>query len=762
MGNSGNESPLAAEIQGIVEARRHRLPSVRAQIAAWRDIDETLTELDAALGALREHPSITPESAADLTINELPEVRRRIARAIELLTAVEARFARDTVNIGVSGSARMGKSTLLQSISGLGDEQIPTGRDLPVTAVRSRIYNSRSLNQAILRFHSRESFLAEVVHPYHVELKFAAMPTTIDEFRAWSYPTELPEATPGQISMLVRLRDIHEALPTYEADLGRGEQVVSLDGLRRYVAYPSHEERSAGPVECRYLAVRDVRIDCPFPHTEVERLGFVDLPGLGEIAADAEKRHITGLRHDVDAVLLVKRAVDAQAFWMEADGRALDLLDEARGSIRNRGDFVHLVINRPPGQESLAEALRADILHKVNDGQEARYFEVLETDVKNPQAVRDDLLTPLLRKLAARLPVMDADCLAGTREAVDHARASAEAALAEVTRAVRGVRAESGDVIELINREAEQLRKAISKDLSELVDRLRNRAFEAEDPAYVKAVQEVHRETVDWITSGFGVGEQAWCQSAELDFLTDGALVFAEHQMNRIRVEVANRFAALDAYFSDEVEQARLEVGTIIARHCGTLLSGIEGGSALLTELAALLDNPRNPCPALHGAVVNLLTLRMGYRSHLHPRLRRQLDGLQMRYRNPQTGRMETAFTPDDGAEGVHELYVFLVQQALNAAHEIRKALLEEEMTPALVVYAAVEHFLDSFIRSGASEELHSPGAKWEFERFARAYRDQLWPGAHEGIAEGNVRYDHVLTIIEALEKKLAEAGRSA
>ncbi len=97
---------------------------------------------------------------------------------------------------------------------------------------------------------------------------------------------------------------------------------------------------------------------------------------------------------------------------------------------------------------------------------------------------------------------------------------------------------------------------------------------------------------------------------------------------------------------------------------------------------------------------------------------------------------------------------------AQNAAHEIRKALLDGEVTPVQVTYAAVEQFVDIFIRSGLIGE--SKGSKREFERFARAYRNEIWPGTYQGIAEGNVRHDRVLTLIESLQRKIDEAGRAA
>ena len=90
------------------------------------------------------------------------QAREGAAEAVRLLRVLEARLARDTVNIGVSGQARVGKSTLLQSVSGLGDDQIPTGQALPVTAVRSRIFHAPDLRRATLRLHSFDTFVTDV------------------------------------------------------------------------------------------------------------------------------------------------------------------------------------------------------------------------------------------------------------------------------------------------------------------------------------------------------------------------------------------------------------------------------------------------------------------------------------------------------------------------------------------------------------------------------------------------------------------------
>ena len=135
-------SDLSERVAQLLRTRREQLLQVKAENAWWLGIDRNLTEIPAALDELRRHPSVSPDDALGPVVSHLQEIRADISGVIETYSAVEARFSRETVNIGVSGSARVGKSTLLQSISGLTDEQIPTGRDIPVTAVRSRIYHS--------------------------------------------------------------------------------------------------------------------------------------------------------------------------------------------------------------------------------------------------------------------------------------------------------------------------------------------------------------------------------------------------------------------------------------------------------------------------------------------------------------------------------------------------------------------------------------------------------------------------------------------
>ncbi|MDF3048726.1 MAG: hypothetical protein K0R87_364 [Pseudonocardia sp.] len=753
------DDDVEARLDFILDERRRLLPGVRAEVTRWQTVDEQLAGLAAAVEALRTHAT-TPAELGEALAFPFAEAREGVAEAVRLLRVLETRFARDTVTIGVSGQARVGKSTLLQSVSGLGDEQIPTGKALPVTAVRSRIFHSPDLRRATLRLHSFETFVADVVAPYHAELDIPGLPASPDEFRRWSYPApESAEQTgsgpdrPSWVAMLNRLRAMQASFPTYEHDLTGGERVVALEELRGWVAYPTHDEEQAGLVARRYLAVRDVRIDCPFPHARVRRLGIVDLPGLGEFAARAEQHHLGGLQNEVDAVLMVKRPVEGMAYWGDADARGLDLVDSARGFVAQR-DFVFLLLNTGDTSSGLVRALRDHIRGQVNSGAPDRFFRVLEADAADPADVYARVLSPVLAHLVERMPAMDADTFAGTRAELRATAQQIEVLADDVGRVLSSVAQSSGSVAEDLDLRARRLRQDLSGALVALVTELRAQARAVgEDEDYTDAVERAYTGARDWITGGLGVGEQAWRDEALRTMTVDrNSSRFAGDELNRVRVEISSCFEEIDVYFAARVRALWERIAAILATHTGTLLDEVAGEEAL-RRFAEQLAQASEPCPRLRRAVEQLLTVRLDYRSQLHPRVRAELDGLTLQERDPVTGEQRNRVVVEITSDGAEQLYAFVVQMAEQAAYLTKKALLlREGVTPALVLHAAAEQLEDTMIRSGDSER--------EFKRLARSYRDEIWPGVFGEIDAANARVAAVArardALVAALGKEIA------
>ena len=102
---------------------------------------------------------------------------------LDSLKKLKSRFARPTLNIGVVGKARQGKSRLLQSLTGLSQAEIPDGDDQHCTGVRSNIYHIAGIKTyAEVSFHSEKSFLEEVIAPYYQQLNLGDVPQSIEIF----------------------------------------------------------------------------------------------------------------------------------------------------------------------------------------------------------------------------------------------------------------------------------------------------------------------------------------------------------------------------------------------------------------------------------------------------------------------------------------------------------------------------------------------------------------------------------------------------
>ena len=748
---------IQARIDALLDDRRARLPAVMAALERWSQVDGHLTQLTSALDDLRAHPK-TPEGVrGSLTLAQASDLRRDAAALVEMYRVVQTRLERPTINIGVSGAARVGKSTLLQSMTGLGDDQIPTGSGIPVTAVRSRIYHSPALHRAVVRLHTVQSFLDEVVGPLHAKLGFAVRANSLDEFRGWKYA----DAPAGEMEHRRRLEDVQRSLDSFAAHLtgwrAGHRRPVPAAALGRVPderrAHGRRDGRDPGEQALPRRARHPHRRAVPRARSSTSSASWTS-PGLGEIDPDAEQRHVDGLRNEVDVVLIVKRPVQGMAYWGDNDLQAVSLIDQARGFVRDRRDFLSLVVNAGTVDDPhLVTSLTDDIRRQVNNGQDGRFITVYGADAASADSVVDDLLQPLLTALAQSLPRMDRQIAEGVTSAAAALADRLRTAVADVERARRSRRQrQTVAPAEDLDQRVHDLRQDLAVGLTAYVTELHQLAAgDQDDEDFVAAVDASHRAVVAWIDSGFGEGQEAWCRAAARTMTTDkNAAPFTVHQLNRIRVEIGRRFGTLNDFFSHRIEEVWTRLATTIAASTGELLGGVEGRAAL-ERLARYLDEGTEPCPALTGALEDVLDIRLEYRTQLYPKVRAQLgDLLNFETTNPLTGERQDQITVSTDEAGALLLFRFVTARAHQAAYQIRKALLQEAVSPSVVVHAFAEQFEDDLIRSADAER--------EFKRFARSYRDLLWPGVYEGIELDDARVGRVRRAAAALADCVAGA----
>jgi energy-coupling factor transporter ATP-binding protein EcfA2 len=668
---------VAEQVDAVLAARREQLPRVREEIARWRRVDSAVVALDHALAELCGYPGTPRAVAGHLAAVPVSEVRPSITRVVERLQRVESRMARRTVCIGVAGASGAGKSTLLQSISGLADAWLPTGGTGPVTAVPVRLSHTPGRYRAVLDLHTSESLRA--THHDARELQGSL----------WSYDGLLDR--PGGTLELA------------------GDE---LDRLREYVAYPTGD--AARPAR-RYLAVRQARIECGYPNSDAAAISVVDLPGLDKVPDP-----LAGLRHELDLVLLVKRAVGRTARWTRADEAALALLDDARGSVRRRGDFVTLVLNTDRATP------------RVRWAGAGVPVPALQVDARKPADVSERVLRPVLSHLADRLSTMDSEVLTGTRALTGPLREELVRLAVEAKAVLRQVPAlGAGDAADAYRR-ADELHARLATALDTLLVELRERG-DRPDPDLVAAVDHVHAQLVEWVRDGLGMGYERWRAEAVRTSRRDGgtgALAVAE--LGRARREIRHRYAAhLDPLLRQRTEQVWSEVAGAVSDTTGALLRD-ETGYRAMVVLAELAAGAAQPCAVLASAVAQLLAVRLDYHTHLHPRIGLYLGSLPV----------------PAGQRSADRLYRMLCTVATRAAERVRACLRDEAAYPGRVLYAAVERFADAV--------LHSSTAEQELRQLARSYRDELCGGTPKGLTDADVR---VVRAVRAADELLAAAA---
>ena len=767
---------LSQCLDSIVADRHGRLPRVQEQLDRLDRVEQALRSVDDAAVGLPPDWSNDPSVRDAIERLRDPEVARSLASARALLQSVQARYSRDSINIGVSGRARVGKSLMLQSISGLDDEQVPTGEGTNVTAIRSRIFHA-SAPRATITFHTRPSFLDDVVRPYFRDLGISPIPASLDAFAVQakspgggqSSQLELmyEQAKSGSVSKEAkakwdRLIDIGRALPTLRLDGGE-LRLDDLSDLRRYVAYPTtadkdREDQDAGFHAPRdYLGVRDCRIESPFPVTALDRLALVDLPGLGESAAGIDQRIVTGLSGEVDVVLMVFRAVPGLANIDTIDRQALDLITSAQGSVADSRDFAWIVVNSAPTESATRKDLISELHRDFNERvPDSKYF-VLTADAKDPQSMHFDALLPVLNRLAERLPQMDGEVLQGAVASMETPMRAIRSAATTLQSAIRSAKTQSGTSRQLLDELASNLRKDVQASLSTLKPRKLGDKYL---PQYLAEIENVHAEIKEWLADGLGRFDtrEEWQDYADGEWgIARSHGPFANTELHRLRVEITSRYSQLDYFLNDVLVEdfygmvcealdgtGEGAVNTCEANRAYLLGPADESGSKRLHTFAQRLQACDPAVPTLATTVERLEGIHFDFRLQSYPLLydlnleMRPLDNADPPF-PPAFDRQATAF-----------MYDWFQEEFTQFSFRTKREIRQDADRQFKVLSGAALVFEDEVIRSGKSKE--------EFRNLVDGYRDELWPGRFDGINQASARAQQLARSVQELSIAIDEA----
>jgi hypothetical protein len=755
-------STIADKIDDVLKHRKTYLSTLAKVEESRSKLDQDCHKVLSLVGAQKSQVNNDLQFTFDQYSEKLYQLVAQIQELKYKINNTKSLFTKDAINIGVSGSARVGKSTLLKSISGLTDTQIPTGDSLPVTAVKSTIEYSDHEEIAQIEFHHENSFLQEVIGSYHRQLGVEGIPSTLDDFKKWIYPTpdeieKRGKSVDRNISVLKRLLEIRDSIASFKHYLSGKTEQKHLEDLKPFVAYPEEAKSSNRP----YLAVKKVHIKCKFPMVHIKKLILMDLPGLGDLGADIESHHVEGLKNNIDIVLMVKKSAVGQGFWQITDTETLDLLRKAKPISCSMQDFVFLIVNEDSNStQKQIQNLIEDINAHINQNALDKQYQVINCNLMNSERVHQDLMTPVLNHLAKILPGKDLAILNEIEQQMLYVKDSFKQIMSALAYEIdtKSPIQESKNTGKLTKRVA-LLRISLNNKLVSLYDNLKQNIRKdqktEEHLVYFHSIEEISAQLRQDLLEN-DLKSEKWKANA-IDFIRfqGGAGAFAEKELNRIRVKISKTFSKMDVYLDDLQQNIFNQVNEIFKSEFIDilLLENLEVQEKMLidkevkkTTLNTEYINPNDNrkllklfanklksegCFSLQHTLESFLKMKIEFKADYLPYARKVLNMLEPTYKDAN-GVTQNTLQPAN-VDNIERFHVELLDLTKKAIFEYQKELENQNLTADKIIFASVEELIDSLKFDENIEE--------EFINFIEKYRHLIWKEEYENVA----RYENLI-----------------
>lgn len=709
-----------AQISSIIDQRRPLAHKIKT-------VEENLRSLVSKLGDLEKYKdellAIVDKQNIRGRLHEIDcsTIQRNIETELLALTKLRVRFERNTLNIGVIGRARQGKSRLLQSLTGLTTAEIPDGDLQDCTGVRSTIHHNPNVETyGEVWFYSEQSLLNDVIVPYYEKLQLGSRPTTLESFK--SNPLALlPDSLRGYASaeaMYGHLKRYHINIEQYFSLLKNSSpRRISRAEIREYVAQDNSEGER---IYFNYLAVQDVKITCQFPQEEVGKIALIDMPGLGDTGIGDEERLVKTLGQDVDLVLLVRMPKPAGDSWTRED---TNLYDIAKDSLIELpfSEWSFLVLNHLKAHpkygdnfaacKSFAETINQKGINVVNQ---------VIADCSNPEEA-GAVLDLILNYMGDQIVSLDRRYASSCQERLIRIHGAVAAELGKAGQVLEKT-SDSDHWFPLFVKLFNSLWTELTNDLEELLKELREKR-EQQDIDFKQRVD----AALEACRQNTGIPS-----TAEIETLSrsPGGYPNAYYQLlNEIRSNLSQHFLLLDEGLKQGIDKVKLQVTQVLIES-GSLghLTKAEG-TEFLEQITELI--PESLTQLKLGFKI-LANFNLHYRGMIQHRIRQHLDNLTPNETLFQLSTFPSPQEVSDLLKNAHAEAVYYCEGALDD-------LLAE---PSQAAFAIVEEFLDQVLRA--------KNAKDQWRIFLEEFRSQIWSKEFEQLGEKTRTRKQWLELVES------------
>ncbi len=354
-------------------------------------------------------------------------------------------YEKDEISISVIGERRQGKSQLLQSISGLPANIIPTSKQDDCTGAisviknkRSNIKNEKKKNdgdtansyadvKVNIRFYNEEEMISQI-NSYIKEINDPILKeiVTLSEVKSLRAEEVLEKihSDKEKAPLYEKCKQLTNYVKNYDAwsekveKYGQRGELFSVDDAEDIVKYVAqHNGKSIiDPLRreyCLYLAVKEAQIECPFVFENAGKIVLRDTIGFGDTkAVGLLDSMVKSVSEGCDAAIVVKRPDPVGAKLEDVDNIIYDALQKsAKERQLCMDDWCFYVLNHTEGNSDSGygeNITSCNIIRKTMLEENRACADIYIANVSKEDEVTGSFLIPMLGVLKENLPKLDA------------------------------------------------------------------------------------------------------------------------------------------------------------------------------------------------------------------------------------------------------------------------------------------------------------------------------------------------------------------
>lgn len=693
------------------------MPRLEETTKRLRNARKTVEKLDAfRFTKSEEIPAELMEKLVSITTDTFYQ---KYEKTMSQLESLKHRFSRDEINISFVGRAGQGKSLVLQRISGLEGDVIPSADGMDCTGARSVISNRPGVEtKAEIIFYSEREFV-DIVNLYLRKIFNSEIYciSSLSEIKRLDIEELRHKVSYDQVeenSLFTHLEKYITHAQELQAKLGTRE-TISKGEIESYVA--QYSSKNPEQKFYTYLGVKGANIISTFPCTQCGKIVLVDTIGTGATSLGVDEEMLRTVKEDSDAIILMMRPAPLRPRLSSEDYKLVESISAAV-SPEYAKQMLFWLINRVETPNGSNVRSIPEIMGQLRK-QDLPVAQYLDVNCWKQEEVEEKFLLPVLKQMSSNLSSIDRMILERMNEELVALEQAFHAISSRIERAL-GASVNPDERREFHGR----IKKTISRMTNAIRDLYLQKDKEKEHPCEVlrEAAAVKLKDILIHIPSREDIMQR----------LNDGTINqhnALEQLANQLRLQIINDFLELNGALHQIVQDMKGEVIHILANEEIGRLGCILGVSTAepdvwIQSFQGKLDETR--FPLLQKALMPLEEFDLRMENFLIYKVRCCLQPIDWSA-NTQPPQLYNGL---DDKEALAEEIESQLRYFLEIVHQkIEDELSDFYVFPNTALYAVLRDFYDRAVCASKGDDI-SVETEWQY-----LYEDmipRIWAKEHK------------------------------